>query len=121
MKNEKTTSIFEAKTLLEALKGSFKRLNPVVLLRNPVILIVEIGAIITTLIGITNLIYGGNFLFNIQISIWLWFTVIFANFAESLAEIRGKARAQSLKTQEQKHLQTKYLKMNSKKSSCTFT
>ena len=98
MKNEKTTSIFEAKTLIEALKGSLKRLNPLTLLRNPVILVVEIGAIITTLIGITNLVYGGNFLFNIQISIWLWFTVIFANFAESLAEIRGKARAKSLKT-----------------------
>ena len=97
MTNEKSTSIFEPKTVLEALKGSFKRLNPMVLLRNPVILIVEIGAIITTLIGISNLIYGGNFLFNIQISIWLWFTVIFANFAESLAETRGKARAKSLK------------------------
>lgn len=98
MKNEKTTSIFEAKTLIEALKGSLKRLNPLTLVRNPVILVVEIGAIITTIIGITNLVYGGNFLFNIQISIWLWFTVIFANFAESLAEIRGKARAKSLKT-----------------------
>lgn len=98
MKNEKTTSIFEAKTLLEAFKGSLKRLNPLTLIRNPVILVVEIGAIITTLIGMSNLVYGGNFLFNIQISIWLWFTVIFANFAESLAEIRGKARAKSLKT-----------------------
>ncbi len=77
MTNEKSTSIFEPKTLLEALIGSFKRLNPIILLRNPVILIVEIGAIITTLIGLINLIYGGNFLFNIQISIWLWFTVIF--------------------------------------------
>jgi len=97
MSNEKTTSIFEPKSVLEALKGSIKRLNPIVLLRNPVMLIVEIGAIITTLIAIINLIYGGNFLFNIQISIWLWFTVIFSNFAESLAEARGKARAQSLK------------------------
>jgi potassium-transporting ATPase ATP-binding subunit len=97
MKKDKQNTIFEPKTLLEALMGSFKRLNPIVLLRNPVILIVEIGAIITLLIGLSNLIYGGNFIFNIQISIWLWFTVIFANFAESLAEIRGKARAQSLK------------------------
>jgi potassium-transporting ATPase ATP-binding subunit len=97
MENKKSNSIFEPETVLEALKGSLKRLNPIILLRNPVILIVEIGAIITTVIGITNLIYGGNFVFNIQISIWLWFTVIFANFAESLAEIRGKARAQSLK------------------------
>ena len=97
MSNEKSAGIFEPKSVLEALKGSFKRLNPVVLLRNPVILIVEIGAIITTLIGLINLIYGGNFLFNIQISLWLWFTVIFSNFAESLAEARGKARAKSLK------------------------
>jgi K+-transporting ATPase ATPase B chain len=97
MSNEKSTSIFEPKSVLEALIGSFKRLNPVILLRNPVILIVEIGAIITTLIGLINLIYGGNFLFNIQISLWLWFTVIFSNFAESLAEARGKARAKSLK------------------------
>ena len=97
MTNEKSTSIFERKSLLEALKGSIKRLNPIVLLRNPVMLIVEIGAILTTLITLFNLLYGGNFLFNIQISIWLWFTVIFSNFAESLAEARGKARAQTLK------------------------
>src|SRR5664280_2289368 len=97
MTNEKSTSIFEPKSIIEALKGSIKRLNPIVLLRNPVMLIVEIGAIVTTLIALINLAYGGNFLFNIQISIWLWFTVIFSNFAESLAEARGKARAQSLK------------------------
>ena len=97
MTNEKSTSIFEPKSLLEAFKGSIKRLNPIILLRNPVMLIVEIGAIVTTLIALFNLFYGGNFLFNIQISIWLWFTVIFSNFAESLAEARGKARAQSLK------------------------
>ncbi len=97
MKTEKSSSIFEAGTMLEALKGSFVRLNPMVLLRNPVILIVELGAIITTVITIINIFMGGNLLFNLQISIWLWFTVIFANFAESLAEIRGKARAESLK------------------------
>lgn len=110
MKNEKSNTIFEPKTMLEALIGSFKRLNPIVLLRNPVILVVEIGAIITTLIGLSNLIYGGNFLFNIQISIWLWFTVIFANFAESLAEIRGKARAKSLKTTRTEAFANKYSK-----------
>jgi K+-transporting ATPase ATPase B chain len=107
MTNEKSTSIFERKSLLEALKGSIKRLNPIILLRNPVMLIVEIGAIVTTLIALFNLLYGGNFLFNIQISIWLWFTVIFSNFAESLAEARGKARAQTLKILELKHLQIK--------------
>ena len=97
MEKEKTTSIFEPRTMLEALKGSFARLNPLILYRNPVMLIVEIGAIITTIITIISIFYGGNFSFNLQISIWLWFTVIFANFAESLAEIRGKARAESLR------------------------
>jgi potassium-transporting ATPase ATP-binding subunit len=89
--------IFDPKTMLEAFKGSFKRLNPIILLRNPVILVVELGAIIATVITVINIFNGVNFLFNLQISIWLWFTVLFANFAESLAEIRGKARAQSLK------------------------
>jgi len=96
MKNKKTT-IFEPKTMLEAFKGSFTRLNPITLLRNPVILVVEIGAVITTLITISSIFGGGNFLFNLQISAWLWFTVLFANFAESLAEVRGKARAKSLR------------------------
>ena len=97
MKNEKSSGIFEPKTMLEAFKGSFARLNPITLLRNPVILVVEIGAIITTIITVISIFGGGNFSFNIQISLWLWFTVLFANFAESLAEIRGKARAESLK------------------------
>ena len=97
MKNEKSSSIFESKTMLEAFKGSFTRLNPITLLRNPVILVVEIGAIITTVITVISIFGGGNFSFNLQISIWLWFTVLFANFAESLAEIRGKARAESLR------------------------
>ena len=97
MKNEKSSSIFEPKTMLEAFEGSFTRLNPITLLRNPVILVVEIGAIITTVITVISIFGGGNFSFNLQISIWLWFTVLFANFAESLAEIRGKARAESLR------------------------
>ena len=112
MTNEQSTSIFEPKSVIEALKGSIKRLNPIVLLRNPVMLIVEIGAIITTLIALVNLAYGGNFLFNIQISIWLWFTVIFSNFAESLAEARGKARAQSLKNTRTQAFSNKILNEN---------
>jgi K+-transporting ATPase ATPase B chain len=97
MKKEKSSGIFDPKTLLEAFKGSFARLSPIILLRNPVILVVEIGAIITTAITIISIFSGGNVTFNLQISIWLWFTVLFANFAESLAEIRGKARAESLR------------------------
>lgn len=96
MTDEKT-GIFDQKTMLEAFKGSFKRLNPIILLRNPVILVVELGAIIATAITVINMLTGVDFLFNLQISVWLWFTVLFANFAESLAEIRGKARAESLR------------------------
>jgi len=96
MTDEKT-GIFDPKTMLESFKLSFKRLNPIILLRNPVILVVELGAIITTAITVINIFSGLNFLFNLQISVWLWSTVLFANFAESLAEIRGKARAKSLR------------------------
>jgi K+-transporting ATPase ATPase B chain len=93
----KKSSIFQRKILMGALKGSFSRLNPLKLLRNPVMLIVEIGAIITTILTVYNIFTGENFIFNIQITIWLWFTVLFANFAEAIAESQGKARAESLK------------------------
>lgn len=97
MKKE-PSSIFEPKTMLEALKGSFIRLNPVILLRNPVMLVVEVGATLTTLIVLGDVETGVPVSFNLQISAWLWFTVLFANYAESLAEIRGKARAESLRS-----------------------
>jgi len=93
----KTSGIFQRKILIGAFKGSFTRLNPLKLLRNPVMLIVEIGAIITTILTIYNIYIGETFLFNLQITIWLWFTVLFANFAEAIAESQGKARAESLK------------------------
>ena len=59
--------------------------------------VVEIVSVITTIISINNLIHGGPFWFNIHISVWLWFTVLFANFAEALAEGRGKAQAETLR------------------------
>jgi len=94
---QKAPGIFQKKILLPALKGSFTRLNPIILLRNPVMLIVEAGAIISTLITIINIASDTTYLFNVQITIWLWFTVLFANFAEAIAESQGKARAESLK------------------------
>jgi K+-transporting ATPase ATPase B chain len=94
---QKAPGIFQKKILQQALKGSFTRLNPIILLRNPVMLIVEAGAIISTLITILNIYNGSEYLFNLQITIWLWFTVFFANFAEAIAESQGKARAESLK------------------------
>lgn len=91
------SSIFQPKLLLEAVTNSVLRLNPVDMARNPVMFIVEIGSIITTAITAYNLLHGKAFGFDLQISLWLWFTVIFANFAEALAEGKGKAQAETLK------------------------
>jgi len=95
MKDKK--SLWESKLVIRAIYDSLGKLNPVSMLRNPVMFVVEIGAAITTLITIFNIIKSHPFGFNLQITIWLWFTVIFANFAEALAEGKGKAQADSLK------------------------
>lgn len=91
------SSIFKAEFLAEAIKGSFLKLNPVDMARNPVMFVVEIGSAVTTAITIYNMIKGQPYSFDLQISLWLWFTVLFANFAEALAEGKGKAQAESLK------------------------
>ncbi len=89
MDNNKT---FNAVIIKQAIFDSFKKLNPAVLYKNPVMFIVEIGAVFT------SLVLSSQFsLFNLQISIWLWFTVLFANFAEAVAEGRGKAQADTLR------------------------
>ena len=90
-------SLFNKKILLQATKDSFIKLNPVILIKNPVIFMVGIGSVLTTFTVISGL-FSGNFSnFNLQISIWLWFTVLFANFSEAIAEGRGKAQADSLR------------------------
>lgn len=93
----KDSSIFKPEFMKEAIKGSILKLNPISMLRSPVMFIVEIGSVITTFITIYSIIKGQPFSFDLQISLWLWFTVIFANFAEALAEGKGKAQAESLK------------------------
>ena len=93
----KDSSIFKPEFMKEAIKGSIVKLNPISMLRSPVMFIVEIGSVITSLITIYNIIKGHPYSFDLQISLWLWFTVIFANFAEALAEGKGKAQAESLK------------------------
>lgn len=87
------TELFERKLLRVAIKDSFLKLNPVKLMRNPVIFITLIGAVGSTL----YLVFTDFNSFNFQISIWLWFTVLFANFSEAIAEGRGKAQAASLR------------------------
>lgn len=90
-------SIWKWYFIKDALKESFNKLNPFTLWRNPVMLIVEIGSTITTFITIRDGIEGMPFAFELQISVWLWLTILFANFAEAFAEIQGKARANSLR------------------------
>ncbi|MFH1119683.1 MAG: potassium-transporting ATPase subunit KdpB [Bacteroidota bacterium] len=109
--------LFNKDLLLTATKDSFKKLNPSSLVKNPVIFIVAIGSVLTTVIAFTGLFSGNFSSFNLQIAIWLWFTVLFANFAEAIAEGRGKAQAESLR---KNRVQTKARKLNGNKDILIF-
>ncbi|MDQ1285715.1 MAG: potassium-transporting ATPase ATP-binding subunit [Thermodesulfobacteriota bacterium] len=92
----KALSIFDRQILSQAVVESFKKLNPITMLKNPVMFVTEVGAIITT----ASIIFRPeteSLIFGFQIAAWLWFTVLFANFAEAMAEGRGKAQADALR------------------------
>ncbi len=91
------SSLFDASLIRPALVGSFKKLDPRVLWENPVMLVTEIGAALCTVVVVRDVFTGHFSGFNLQIALWLWFTVAFANLAEALAEGRGKAQAESMK------------------------
>ncbi|HEU5403146.1 MAG TPA: potassium-transporting ATPase subunit KdpB [Terriglobales bacterium] len=94
MKPSKKRAIWEWKIVRRAILDGFIKLNPQTMMGNPVMFVVEIGSVITTAL----LFKGGHaFIFNLQIALWLWFTVLFANFAEAMAEGRGKAQAETLR------------------------
>src|SRR5579862_346437 len=77
---------------------SFRKLDPRGMVKNPVMFVVEVGSVLTTALLIDNgLHHRSGFAFNLQITLWLWFTVLFANFAEAMAEGRGKAQADTLR------------------------
>lgn len=103
---------FNKEIITQAVRDAFKKLAPRIQMKNPVMFIVFVGAILTTCLMIRDAIYGNKatVLFDIQINLWLWFTVLFANFAEAIAEGRGKAQAQALK---KTRSQTKAKKLNS--------
>jgi K+-transporting ATPase ATPase B chain len=92
----KSLSIFDPTIVVPAIGESFKKLNPLHMVRNPVMFVTECGALITTVLLFTGT-PGESFKFVLQISLWLWFTVVFANFAEAMAEGRGKAQADTLR------------------------
>jgi K+-transporting ATPase ATPase B chain len=87
-------AIWEWKIVRRAALDSVLKLNPVKMMGNPVMFVVEIGSVITTIMLFRG---GADFKFNLQITLWLWFTVLFANFAEAMAEGRGKAQADTLR------------------------
>ncbi|HTV60042.1 MAG TPA: potassium-transporting ATPase subunit KdpB [Verrucomicrobiae bacterium] len=91
-------SLWTSGIVLGAVRDCLLKLNPKTLAKNPVMFVVEIGAVVTS-IDLLRL-YGrhtGEFNFSLQITLWLWFTVLFANFAEAMAEGRGKAQAETLR------------------------
>jgi K+-transporting ATPase ATPase B chain len=94
------SALFDHKIVVPAIGSAFVKLNPVSLMKNPVMFVLEVVTALTTVILIRDLVTGGeNIGFEIQIVLWLWFTVLFANFAEAIAEGRGKAQAAALRRQ----------------------
>src|ERR1700742_147337 len=94
-----TGSIFSRDIVAGAVRDSFPKLDPRLQLKNPVMFIVEVGSVITTGIFVLDLVRGdtGSLWFVAAIAVWLWLTVLFANFAEAVAEGRGKAQASALR------------------------
>jgi K+-transporting ATPase ATPase B chain len=93
--NKSKPAVWQARIVRRAMWDSVRKLNPRTMMRNPVMFVVEVGSVVTTalLLGAPR----GSFAFNLQITLWLWFTVLFANFAEAMAEGRGKAQADTLR------------------------
>ncbi len=99
MSSAKTRPLFHGPITRRAIRDSFVKLNPVHMVRNPVMFIVEVGSLLTTVLAV--LAYAGKLAeppgFILAVSVWLWLTVLFANFAEAMAEGRGKAQADALR------------------------
>jgi potassium-transporting ATPase ATP-binding subunit len=94
----KSKAIWDIKIVRRAIVDSLVKLNPKNMMGNPVMFVVEVGSVLTSVLLIRDVLHHqGSFGFNLQITLWLWFTVLFANFAEAMAEGRGKAQAESLR------------------------
>ena len=98
MANTSKRSLWDSKIISRALGDAFVKLDPRTMMKNPVMFVVEVGSVITSIYVLRNLATGHHSLrFDLQITLWLWFTVLFANFAEAMAEGRGKAQADALR------------------------
>ena len=94
----KPKSLWDSKIVRKALIDAFVKLNPRSMMKNPVMFVVEVGSIVTSVLLVKDIVRSnGSFGFDLQITLWLWFTVLFANFAEAMAEGRGKAQAETLR------------------------
>src|SRR6202007_776555 len=88
----------DRKIVSRAVLDSFRKLHPRLMIKNPVMFVVEVGALLTSIQLVRDTLnHAGQFGFGLQITLWLWFTVLFANFAEAMAEGRGKAQADTLR------------------------
>src|SRR6266403_3503256 len=97
-KQAPVSALLDPKIVMPAIGAAFAKLDPRQMIKNPVMFVVEIVAALTTVIFLRDLATGGESLgFTFQIIVWLWFTVLFANFAEAVAEGRGKAQADTLR------------------------
>src|SRR5712671_364035 len=97
-KQNKSKSLWDGKIIRQALIDALVKLSPRTMMRNPVMFVVEVGSVITTVLLVRDFMKGSHaFGFDLQITLWLWFTVLFANFAEAMAEGRGKAQADTLR------------------------
>src|ERR1700680_1442468 len=103
-------SLWNPAILRQSALDSFRKLDPRLMVKNPVMLVVEIGSVLTSVLLIQGILtHQGAFSFNLQITLWLWFTVLFANFAEAMAEGRGKAQADSLRKARAETIATRLL------------
>jgi potassium-transporting ATPase ATP-binding subunit len=98
MANTRKRSLWDTKIVRRALVDAFVKLSPRAMMKNPVMFVVEIGSVITSIYLVRDILaHHGALQFDLQITLWLWFTVLFANFAEAMAEGRGKAQADALR------------------------
>ena len=104
MKDNKSASLFPKEQVIESLKQSFVKLNPRMMIKNPIMFTVEVATVVMLLVTLYSIVNSsqGSFAYNIAVFIILFITLLFANFAEAIAEARGKAQADSLrKTREE--------------------
>ena len=96
--NRNKRSLFDGQIMRRAGVDALVKLKPATMMKNPVMFVVEVGSVLTTVLLVVDKLRGqGHFGFDLQITLWLWFTVLFANFAEAMAEGRGKAQADALR------------------------